>query len=229
MAIGQNKNNRGAHAQGATRQSGAHSQGSNRIQGARGVHGARTRTSGSGSDTTSSKGNVVHNDQAQVEVDFVEEEDLPVVQWVHPWKVTTNGDDTPATVAVAPGHVLWIATADESSALQSYYNLDIALTYAGGDVTVTGTGYIYAKGDMAVDELLSEGPLTDETILLQNVGATATPITLHFDTVLPVSGAGNFHMRIAKVSLTGTPSVAVVDAQYITHNPNLSVSALAVI
>lgn len=219
MSINPSQNNQGAHVQGSKKIRGA-----NRVQGATRQHIERIRTSGG---VAQSKGNLVQGHKAQVIIeDVIEELDPVPEQWVHPWKVTTNGDDSPATVAVAAGHIMYMSTEDDLNASQAYYNLDLAASYAGGDVTVTGTGYIYAKLDMTVDDLLSEAPATDETFLLQTVAATGT-ITLHFATNIPSSGSGNAHIKIAKVSLAS--SVAVVDAQYITHNPNITASALAVI
>lgn len=142
-----------------------------------------------------------------------------------PWKVTANGDDT---VAVAPGKVLSFnheqvsIPAAGSTNLSSYFNLVDFASYAGGDVTVTTTGFIYleidystAGGAYASDTYDNLGG-DDFTHSLESVRPSGA-ITVNFG-ALPTSG-DKFVVKIAEVSLDS--GVAQVDEQILTHNPTL--------
>ena len=143
----------------------------------------------------------------------------------HPWKVTSNGD---GTVAVAAGELLSFdhealaIPGAGGSDLANYFNLEDFASYAGGSVTVTGAGVIYAKAAYAYGATYSastyaDGFGDDHKIWLQSVSPNAT-VTVHYASAMPTSG-DDFHIKIAEVSLAS--GGVVVDKQVITHNPTL--------
>ena len=142
----------------------------------------------------------------------------------HPWKVIPNGDDT---VDVLPGVTLCVESESTPAqdTLPSFTRLTLQDTFDGSTVTVTGAGYIVGYSAHGVT------PQIYSTVATTGVDAESVPIstgrisgssgiTVEFMAALPAGAvAGNFHFVIAEVSLVS--SVAVVDRQWITHNPTL--------
>ena len=134
----------------------------------------------------------------------------------HPWKaIPTAG----AKVNIAAGSVLsYFDTA-------SYGLLKEFKRYAGGEVTVTGTGYIYgsiqwALGLAPIVTATVTDPDGDTTINVMRVTPDAAQdIGVVFAAALPTT-TGYFYWEIAQVSLTAT-GAAQVDRQVLTHNPEL--------
>lgn len=133
----------------------------------------------------------------------------------HPWKVTANGD---GTVTVSAGH-LFYRTSESPSAdtLPQWYHLKVFASYAGGSIAVGGSGRIYAS--------IAVNPATPDYAYLTNIYGgdpfylgRAYPtggVTVHYG-VMPTTG-DVFIVEIAAVSLAD--GVAVVDSQFLTHNP----------
>jgi hypothetical protein len=143
----------------------------------------------------------------------------------HPWKVTSNTD---GTVTVAAGELLSFdhealaIPGAGGSDLANYFNLEDFASYAGGSVTVTGAGVIYAKAAYAYGATYSastyaDGFGDDHKIWLQSVSPNAT-VTVHYASAMPTSG-DDFHVKLAEVSVAA--SVISVNKQIITHNPTL--------
>lgn len=169
--------------------------------------------------------------------DLAASADLKVRAWIetssldeHPWKVTANGDDT---VAVAAGELLsfdhevvGIPTAGNSN-LSSYFNLKDFASWGGGNVTVEGTGVIYAKvsfanGGAYASDTFADSLGSDYQHWLDSIQPSGA-ITLHWAASLPSSG-DVFTVKLAEVSLDAGD--AVVDKQIVTHNPTLFVQQL---
>ena len=145
----------------------------------------------------------------------------------HPWKCTSNGDDT---VTVSPGFTLGTTSQDSPGLgiLPSFALLKPLDSYIGGDVIVTGAGYIV--GYVA----FSYGTIVYETEALTSVEAEYVPINtvrlsvgngvnVEFSADFPDGTTpGNYYFVIAKVSLSDD-DVAVVEEQYLHHNPALDI------
>jgi hypothetical protein len=144
----------------------------------------------------------------------------------HPWKCSPGGSDT---VNVAAGFTLGTVSQDSPGleTLPSYALLKPLNQYNGGTVTVTGTGYIVGYS------AFSYGPIVYQTEALTSVDAETVPIntgrisvgsgvTVEFSADFPDgTSSGNYYFVIAKVSLAA--GVAVVDFQYLHHNPTLDI------
>jgi hypothetical protein len=166
------------------------------------------------------------------EVDLVlhqtrfEEIDISVVEsnestYDHPWKVTSNGDDT---VAVAVGRLLTIKNDPslDPSEPPSWIRLQQAAKYAGGNVTVTAAaGYIYAY--IPVDRAEHMMFLRDDTIGTQiDRSIPAGSLAVAFSETLPENTGGTgdeFCFVIAEVTMAA--GVVSVTEQILTHNPTM--------
>ena len=138
----------------------------------------------------------------------------------HPWKAVSNGDASPATVAIAAGKLLSHFNEDISSGTPAWYHLKTAAEYAGGNVTITGTGKIYGRVFFVTGEKTSfattvEGAsgVTIEHKIMRPNGS----ITIEFATALPETYSGTLVFEIADASLSS--GVAVIDDQILHSNP----------
>lgn len=125
----------------------------------------------------------------------------------HPWKATANGDDT---VAVAAGNVI-----DFSTISDGLFNTEPVTggftAYAGGDVTVTADGTIFAV--ITYDDA---NVISQETSVLADYALGVTSLTVAFE---PTLSTNELSIPIAEV--TFADSVATVTNQILTHNPIL--------
>lgn len=132
-----------------------------------------------------------------------------------PWKVTANGD---GTVTVSAGH-LFYRTSESPAAdtLPQWYHLKVFASYAGGSVTVGGSGRIYASiavNPSAADYAALTNIYGADPFYLNRVYPSGS-ISVEYGT-MPTTG-DVFIVEIAAVSLVD--GVAVVDTQFLTHNP----------
>ena len=152
------------------------------------------------------------------------EYNIPIPSSANPWQVTSNGDDT---VNVGAGMTLgnFSESSPATDTLPTFVLLKELDTFAGSTVTVTGTGYIVGYSALAFE------PAIYSTIATTSVDAESVPISttrlsttagidVEFMSALPAGAApGNYYFVIAEVSLSS--GVAVVDKQYLHHNPTL--------
>ena len=135
----------------------------------------------------------------------------------HPWKVTSNGDDT---VSVARGFLMAWETSNVSGITQDAYRLIKQFTHSVGNVTVTTSGVIYGELDSTTGQLLSTNTLDTEGDLVTKTQIPSGTLSIVNGTTVPNTGTGKMRFLIAKVTLAGM--VATVDDQYLTHNPDLT-------
>ena len=135
----------------------------------------------------------------------------------HPWKVTSNGDDT---VSVARGFLMAWETSNGSGITQDAYRLIKQFTHSVGNVTVTTSGVIYGELDSTTGQLLSTNTLDTEGDLVTKTQIPSGTLSIVNGTTVPNTGTGKMRFLIAKVTLAGM--VATVDDQYLTHNPDLT-------
>lgn len=129
---------------------------------------------------------------------------------IHPWKVTANGDDT---VHVHKGSVIYCATAASSGSEPNEPFTFGSITYAGGDVTVTGTGIVSVVIDCDILEV-SNSSLSGVRYYVY-VPATDDPVDLLVDYDQTPTGT-QLSFPLAGVSLTD--GVASVTSQALDHN-----------
>jgi len=134
----------------------------------------------------------------------------------HPWKVTSNGNNT---VSISAGCVMsWEET---SLTLKNFKKYDGTQT-----VTVTGDGYIYGYIDASLATTADinaggtdSGGDTLDVPIMRVFPDNTDDITIAFAAAMP-SGSSTFYFEIAEVSLIA--SVATVTHQTLTHNPTLA-------
>jgi hypothetical protein len=135
-----------------------------------------------------------------------------------PWRATNNGNEY---ITVAEGSIFFPSAQgalDEDMAPIAY----IPLTYAGGSIEITATGWLYALAiyeDPPTPTPVSEVVLTDETLQLWSRIPSLVDVAFSADvpgTYSPPAGTVAYY-PIASVILADT--VARVDRQYLTHNP----------
>lgn len=140
-------------------------------------------------------------------------------KYVHPWRVAAKGDDV---VTIAPGEILSM-----TDGLGSAGGLTVSHSkgYAGGDLTITTTGYIYGSIDAALSyDLITTNGWTDSggdtvtTAYLWVLPDVTASISIGNAATMPISTAV-FYWEIAQVDLTD--GVASITKQVLTHNPIL--------
>jgi hypothetical protein len=141
-------------------------------------------------------------------------------EYVHPWKVTANGDDS---VTVAKGKILsWSnQSAPPTDTIPIYYHLKEFKNYAGGIVeSINANGVIYGSIPFIQAEVLYEADSGAGSLLLSQriVPDVSATLSVAFATELPVTG-NVFIFEIAKV--TFADGVATVSDQVLEHNPQM--------
>lgn len=151
---------------------------------------------------------------ASAPADTIEFLDIPRQgdKYIHPWKVTANGD---STVRVAAGKVL-------SYADQSLSIVETAI-YGGADsITVGGAGVIYGETGVATDPTpIVNSILTDSggdtlTLELYRQRPDGGVVTVGWASAI-TTDTSFFRWEIARVTLED--GVAVVVADILTSNP----------
>jgi len=138
----------------------------------------------------------------------------------HPWKVTSNGDDS---VTVAPGKLLSVGNESVASSLDTiptYFHLKEFKNYAGGIIgSIAANGYIYASIPYVIGDVIYITEAGVEELLSQRiVPDTSATLTVGFATSLPITG-DVFVYEIARV--TYDAGLVTVTDQVLTHNPQL--------
>ena len=133
----------------------------------------------------------------------------PAVFNAHPWKVTSNGDDT-VRVAEGRAHHWKIGESDEGAAL------DNPVSFAGQSslsVTTSGTSYIYAKMPIASAQVAGG---------TSNRQLTGT-VTVENETDLPtaIDAANDVYLLLATVEKTD--GIVAITEQHLSHNPVVSI------
>ena len=132
----------------------------------------------------------------------------------HPWRVTSAGA---ASVAVGPGKVL--GTIGESGSTFGPRYADY-VSYAGGNVAISGAGWVYAVIETAESLVYSEA-IVALAALIQSYTRYPTSVSVEFSTLSPggLSGkpAGEIWIPIAEVNIIS--GVADATDQILTHNP----------
>jgi len=170
----------------------------------------------------------------------------------HPWKVT-NGGSGNATVAAgfALGYFhnfsgstpsAWDTDPGQIVLYPDEVILGFSGEFAGGNVAITGTQYIYAEISRtdppstyseSYEEITLTAGAPDVVKVGVQLGDTTAPDSSHIVTLVASSSApnaysltlsGNTAICIAKV--TNTAGTITVDKQYVTHNPTLSVPVI---
>lgn len=141
-----------------------------------------------------------------ITIDLTPQNKMGDLGYVHPWKVTPNGDNT---VTVAPGNVLDFSTS--SNGLYDAEPVTGAFTaYAGGDVTIGASGTLYAVVTYTIGNIIAND--TGFTLATNNVRVSSVTVTL-----TPTLTTNELSIPIAEVTLSG--GVAAVTNQILTHNP----------
>jgi hypothetical protein len=144
------------------------------------------------------------------------------VRYIHPWKVTANGDDT---VYVGEGRIH--SFLDSASGLASLSHAGFG-DWEGGNVEVTAEGVIYgeivtaASYQPVLDFFTdSSGESGDVQITLLRVFPDVNAsIAVGFAATMPISNNKSyFYWEIAQVDLVS--GVAVVTKQVLRHDPTL--------
>lgn len=126
--------------------------------------------------------------------------------WVHPWKATPNGDDT---ITIAPGSMLsWNTSNSGSFPNEPFYAEDT--NYAGGDVTITASGTVFAVVPVDVRQTSTDGSVASVHYIVNG------SITVALN---PTYSGANLYYPICDVDFTD--SIATVTRQLLTHNPIL--------
>ena len=151
-----------------------------------------------------------------------EDGDFITIAGSHPWQATANG----ANIDIAPGKMFYPSPKGSTPEDVTPIIYDY-VSYAGGSVTPTGSGWIYAKGEVAgvvtvggQDGLNIQTTGSDLNSVLLEV-RTLTSLGIVFSEYGPSAfdpADGNIYFPIAEVSSSGG-SASVVD-QILTHNPH---------
>ena len=137
--------------------------------------------------------------------------------YVHPWKATSNGDDT---IAVGDGKLIYFTGQTSGfSEPNSPYDGDY-LEYFGTDIPITASGtlYLVISGTSNNDVPTSADTFTGLTIL--NMKPEYIDVFLD-----PTLSGHELSIPIAEVTLdtSGPTDIATVDKQILEHNPVMSV------
>lgn len=133
----------------------------------------------------------------------------PAVFTAHPWKVTSNGDDT-VRVAEGRAHHWKIGESDEGAAL------DNPVSFTGESslsVTTSGTSYIYAK--MPVTSAQVAGGTSNRQL-------TGT-VTVENETDLPTAIDATNDVYLLLATVEKTDGIVTITEQHLSHNPVVSI------
>ena len=131
----------------------------------------------------------------------------------HPWKVTSNGDDT---VSIGEGVLMKYSNPFAAAeTTPDYFHFKGGYDYAGGAATVTGTGIIYGKIAYTESSNYQSEISASQTIYSTRLEFTGT-LTVDYASSMPTT-TGFYFFEIARLSLTD--DVAIVDKQILTYNP----------
>lgn len=133
-----------------------------------------------------------------------------------PWEVSATGSEM---LAVAAGHILF-ATARGTAGVDMGPIVYEVASYAGGEVEVTGNGYLYARGTVAssVSNIVAQISLTDEAVALSVRDISTASVVFSTDAPDVFSPATtDIYYPVAQVALAS--GIASVLKQYLDHNP----------
>jgi hypothetical protein len=126
----------------------------------------------------------------------------------HPWKATENGTEF---ITIAPGELLCARTSSGGGYPFYWENL----SYAGGDIEVTGNGYILISA--AVSEEEAGGTNAGDAGILSSPSSFIVEFQTTIDAVSDSIG-----FPICQVAFNA--GIATVTKQILTHNPSPSVT-----
>ena len=133
----------------------------------------------------------------------------PAIFSAHPWKVTSNGDDT-VRVAEGRAHHWKIGESDEGAALDNPVSFEGQSSLS---VTTSGTSYIYAKMPIASAQVAGG---------TSNRQLTGT-VTVENETDLPTAIDATNDVYLLLATVEKTDGIVAITEQHLSHNPVVSI------
>ena len=129
----------------------------------------------------------------------------------HPFKVTSNGDDT---ITIAEGALLWL-NPDTTGSVPNDPFVGEYTDYGGETLTVTSTGTLYIVSSYGAEATATDTPFL---IASYHVGFDSQSPWAEID---PSLSSGQISLPIATIDLTD--GVASVTKQILHHNPLIDI------